>query len=64
MNDPTRSAFWGILNKLLKLKTFIKETLTETDVTFPTPTVKLDNSKAAKTVRKLCDHLVTKTSIY
>ena len=58
MNDATRSASWGILNKPFKLKAFINETLTETDVTFSTPAIKSDYSKAALTARKLCDHLV------
>ena len=46
------------IDKLLKLKTLIKETLPETEEIFSTPTIRLDNSKAALTVRNLCDHLV------
>ena len=57
-NDATCSAFREILHKLLKLKTVIKETLPETEVTFSTPTIRSDNGKAALTVRNLCDHLL------
>ena len=35
-----------------------KENLPETEVTFSTPTLRLDNGKAALTVRNLCAHLV------
>ena len=47
-----------ILDTLLKLKTLIKETLPETEVTFSTPTKRSDNDKAALTVRNLCNHLL------
>ena len=57
-NDATRSTSREILDKLLKLKTLIKETLPETEVTFSTPTIRSDNSKAALTVRNLFDHLL------
>ena len=57
-NDDTRSTSREILDKLLKLKTLIKETLPETEVTFSTPTIRSDNGKAALTVRNLCDHLL------
>ena len=57
-NDATRSTFREILGKLLKLKTLIKETLPETDVTFSTPTIRSDNRKAVLTVRNLCEHLL------
>ena len=43
-NDATRSIFSKILDKL-KLKAFTKGTLPETDVTFSTPTITLDNGK-------------------
>ena len=56
-NDATRSTSREILDKLLKLKTLIKETLPETEVTFSTSTIRSDNGKAALTVRNLCDHL-------
>ena len=56
-NDATRSIPRGILDKLLKLKTLIKETLPEIKVTFSTPTIRSDNGKAAITVRNLRDHL-------
>ena len=56
-NDATRSIPRGILDKLLKLKTLIKETLPEIKVTFSTPTIRSDNGKAALTVRNLRDHL-------
>ena len=54
-NDDARSTSREILDKLLKLKTLIKETLPETEVTFSTPTIRSDNGKAALTVRNLCD---------
>ena len=57
-NDATRSGSREILAKLLKLKTLIKETLPETEVTFSTPTIRSDNGKAALTVGNLCDHLL------
>ena len=57
-NDATRSVSREILDKLLKLKTLIKETLPETVVTFSTPTIRSDNGKAALTVRNLCGHLL------
>ena len=57
-NNFTRSTSREILDKLLKLKTLIKETLPETEVTFSTPTIRSDNGKAALTVRNLCDHLL------
>ena len=57
-NDATRSTSREIFDKLLKLKTLIKETLPETEVTFSTPTIRSDNGKAALTVRNLCDHLL------
>ena len=56
-NDATRSTSREILDKLLKLKAFIKETLTETEVTFSTPPIRSDNGKALK-IRNLCDHLL------
>ena len=54
-NDATRSASRDILDKLLKLKTLIKETLPESKVTFSSPAIR---SEAALMVRNLCDHLV------
>ena len=57
-NDATHSTSREILVKLLKLKTLIKETLPETEVTFSTPTIRSDNGKAALTVRNLYDHLL------
>ena len=54
----TRSTSRKILDKLLKLKTLITETLPETEVTFSTPTIRSDNDKAALAVRNLCDHLL------
>ena len=56
--NATCSTFREILHKLLKLKTLIKETLPETEVTFSTPTIRSDNGKAALTVRNLCGHLL------
>ena len=57
-NDAIHSTSREILDKLLKLKTLIKETLPETEVIFSTPTIRSDNGKAALTVRNLCDHLL------
>ena len=45
-----------ILDKLFKLKTFIKEALPETGVILSTPTIRSDNGKTALTVRNLCEH--------
>ena len=53
-NDATRSTSREILEKLLKLKTLIKET----EVTFSTPTIRSHNGKAALTIRNLWDHLL------
>ena len=47
-NDATHSTSREILDKLLKLKTLIKETLSETEVTFSTLTTRSDNGKAAQ----------------
>ena len=57
-SDATRSTSREILNEPFKLKTLVKQTLSETDVTFSTPILRSDNGKAALTVRKLCTHLV------
>ena len=57
-NNATHSIFREILDKLLKLKTLIKETLPETEVTFSAPTIRSDNGKAALTVKNLCGHLL------
>ena len=46
-NDATRSTSREILDKLLKLKTLIKETLPETEVKISTPTIGSDNGKVA-----------------
>ena len=48
-NDTTRSTSREILEKLLKLKTLIKETLAKTEVTFSTSTVRSHDGKAALT---------------
>ena len=57
-NDATHSTSREILDKLLKLKTLIKETLPETEVTFSTPTIRSDNGKAALTVRNKLSPLI------
>ena len=57
-NDVTRSTSREILDKLLKLKALIKETLPETKVTFSTPSIRSDNGKATLTVTNLRDHLL------
>ena len=60
INDATRSTSREIFDKLLKLKTLIKETLPETEVTFSTPIIRSDNGgkKIYATVRNLCDDLL------
>ena len=50
-NDTTCSTFREILDKLLTLKTPIKKTLPETEVTFSIPTIRPDAGKAALTIR-------------
>ena len=57
-SDATRSTSREILNEPFKLKTLVKQTLSETDVTFSAPILRSDNGKAALMVRKLCTHLV------
>ena len=57
-NYATRSTSREIRDKLVKLKTLIKEALPEIEVTFSTPTIRSDNGKAAPTVRNLCDHFL------
>ena len=57
-SDATYSTSREILDKLLKLKTLIKETLPETEVILSTPTIRSDNGKRALTVRNLCGHLL------
>ena len=57
-NNASRSTSREILEKLLKLKTLVKETLPETEVTFSTLTITSDNGKAALTVRNLCEHIL------
>ena len=57
-NDATHSTSREILDKFLKLKTLIKETLNETEVTFSTPTIRSDNGKAELTAKNLCGHLL------
>ena len=44
-NDASHSTSRKILDKLLKLKTLIKESLSETEVTFSTQTIRSDNVK-------------------
>ena len=57
-NDATHSTSREILDKLLKLKTLTKETLSETEVTFSTTTIRSDNGKAALMVKNLFGHLL------
>ena len=57
-NDAISSTSREILDKLLKLKIFIKETLPVTEVKFSTPTIRSDNGKAALMGRNLCDYLL------
>ena len=62
-NDATCSISREILDKLLKLKIFIKDTLPETKVKFSTLTIRSGNGKSALTGRNLCDHLLDLTCI-
>ena len=57
-NYSTCSTSREIRDKLVKLKTLIKEALPEIEVIFSTPTRRSDNVKAAPTVRNLCDHFL------
>ena len=47
-----------ILDKLLKLKTFISEKCPQCQTIFSTPTIRLDKAKANFTVRQLTNHLL------
>ena len=47
-----------VLDKLLKLKTFIGETCPQCQTIFSTPTIHSDKSKANWTVRQLPNHLL------
>ena len=47
-----------ILDKLLKLKTFISEKCPQCHTIFSTPTIRLDKAKANLTVRQLTNHLL------
>ena len=47
-----------ILDKLLKLKTFISEKCPQCQTIFSTPTIRLDKAKANSTVRQLTNHLL------
>ena len=47
-----------ILDKLLKLKTFISEKCHQCQTIFSTPTIRSDKAKANLTVRQLTNHLL------
>ena len=47
-----------ILDKLLKLKTFISEKCPQCQTIFSTPTIRSDKAKANLTVRQLTNHLL------
>ena len=47
-----------ILNKLLKLKTFISEKCSQCQTIFSTPTIRQDKTKANLTVTQLTNHLL------
>ena len=47
-----------VLNKLLQLKSFIQEKLSDAEITISTPTMRPGNGKAALTVRQLTNHLI------
>ena len=51
-NHATHSTSRETLDKLVKLKTLVKETLPETEIIFSTPTITSDNSKSSTNGRK------------
>ena len=51
-NDATRSTSRETLDKLVKLKALVKETLPETEIIFSTPSIRSDNGKSSANGRK------------
>ena len=57
-NNVESCASREILDKLLKLKTFISEKCPQCQTIFSTPTIRSDKAKANLTVRQLTNHLL------
>ena len=57
-SDAKSCTLREILNKLLKLKTFIGEKCPQCQTIFSTPTIRSDKAKANLTVRQLTNHLL------
>ena len=57
-NNAVKFTSRDILNKLLKLKPFIQEKLSDAEMIIFTPTLRSDNSKGALTVRQLTNCLI------
>ena len=57
-NDAVKFTSRDILNKLLQLKSFIQEKLPDAELIVSTPTLRLDNVKAALTIRQLTNYLI------
>ena len=57
-NNVESCASREILDKLLKLKTFISEKCPQFQTIFSTPTIRSDKAKANLTVRQLKNHLL------
>ena len=57
-NNAESYASREILDKLLKLKTFISEKCPQCQTIFSTPTIRSDKAKANLTVRQLTNHLL------
>ena len=58
-NDPVKFASRDSLNKLLQLKSFIQEKLSDAEITVCTPTLRSDKGNAVLTVRQLTNHLIS-----
>ena len=57
-NNAESSTSREILDRLLKLKTFISEKCPQCHTIFSTPTIRSDEAKANLTVRQLTNHLL------
>ena len=56
--DAVKFTSRDILNKLLQLKSFIQEKLSDAEIIVSTPTLRSDNGKAALTIRQITNHLI------
>ena len=57
-NDAVIFTSRDIVNKLLQLKSFIQEKLSDAKITISTPTLRSNNSKVELTVRQLTNNLI------